>query len=775
MEVIIEHENTFRAIFSSGMNLFLGAGFSVMAKDESNNSIPTGLQLKDELISNFKLSRLNNLNLPQIATILEGSQKEAFHSYLRKRYNVSSYDKRYDFLDKLNVKSIFTTNIDNLIHRIYGNSHIKYINDITCRGPVHGDRKAVNFAPLHGSIANDESKLSFSVTDISSSFSLDPDKWHYLTNQIQEIPTVFWGYNLADAGVIQSLSPTTIQNREPKPKWIILNSSDDGSIEYFKALGFFIIIGDTESFLDYIAKINVDSDDGFKGRSTKSLFPEESIPEKGNTPVRPIIEFYLGSDPTWHDVYSGKLVKTSHFHKIVDSINSNTTTIVLGIPASGKTTMMMLVAASLDYKGHKIAISNISTEKADLIIMKLNGEKAVIFIDNFTDSLVAVLKLLQVPNILIVGFERDYNFDLISHRLDKKKCNIFEITELTDVDIQNIYNQIPTKIRNESCIKPVTEKGTYPSLYEVIEENIAMATLRSRYKEVLSQLERESQSLHDLFVMCCYVKSCRTPVSYDMVHSFLRDEISSYQDVYDKVANLGAMITDYAGHLIASDQDHFTPRSTIISDAVMQECSGEGLKRVLIRFHKEVSTIRICNYDIFKKRAFDATNILRKAFPHWEEGIKFIEAIYDRDESPYLLQQGALYLSHRHRYKEAFDLIDKAITQTGGRVFSIKNSHAIILFRANIRAIGDEVTIRQTLNQSMDILSKCYLADKRKTYHALVFADHAQQYWDNYPNAEGRQYLETAKKWLDIEEKQCSWNKDVKRLNRRISDTLRNI
>ena len=72
-------------------------------------------------------------------------------------------------------------------------------------------------------------------------------------------------------------------------------------------------------------------------------------------------------------------------------------------------------------------------------------------------------------------------------------------------------------------------------------------------------------------------------------------------------------------------------------------------------------------------------------------------------------------------------MIDRAIIASGGKIWSIQNSHAIILFKANI-SHSDNPQAKQALQDSMNILTSCYQSDKRKPFHALTFADQAIKY-----------------------------------------------
>lgn len=115
-----------------------------------------------------------------------------------------------------------------------------------------------------------------------------------------------------------------------------------------------------------------------------------------------------------------------------------------------------------------------------------------------------------------------------------------------------------------------------------------------------------------------------------------------------------------------------------------------------------IPSIRIVNYNIFRKYAFDK-NITLKAFENVEEGREFYKQVYIYDnENPYVLQQGALYLAQKKDYDTAFEWIDRAITMTDDKYFSIRNSHAIILFSANINYSNPDS--RTELDKSMSIL-----------------------------------------------------------------------
>jgi len=111
----IENQELFEnRLTSTRINLFLGAGFSTLAVNKDGNSLPTGNQLKAELLEEFEREDLKVLNLAKICTVISLSHRDVFHEFLKRRFTVDQFDERYRCLDQLDIANWFTTNIDNL-------------------------------------------------------------------------------------------------------------------------------------------------------------------------------------------------------------------------------------------------------------------------------------------------------------------------------------------------------------------------------------------------------------------------------------------------------------------------------------------------------------------------------------------------------------------------------------------------------------------------------------------------------------------------------------
>jgi len=246
------------------------------------------------------------------------------------------------------------------------------------------------------------------------------------------------------------------------------------------------------------------------------------------------------------------------------------------------------------------------------------------------------------------------------------------------------------------------------------------------------------------------------------------------REVLEMRNDLDDLLKDYySNELLDQDMDFYYPRSYFIAESIIKSAPRDVLKQVMNKVIDRVPTVQIYNYNTFKKHAFDKS-IVSKAFPDWKEGKEFYERAFLYDfKNPYVLQQGALYLSMKKKYHDAFSWIDRAITMTNNKHFSIRNSHAIILFDANYNV--DSTDAERQLDASMDILSQCINSDLRTTFHAKTYADQAVRYYNKYGNDRAVSYLNQAKLWLEKEIQERGWDYDVRKQLVKIDDILKRI
>lgn len=755
----------------TGINVFVGAGFSLYAYDKKKQKLPSGNGLADELKSMFNVKASS---LSMISTILQRKAKAEFKAFLTERFSVDSYDSFYDNLNLVNVKSYFTTNIDNLIPKIVSSDNSKrFINDLLVNGE-NADANRINYLPLHGCVENPENEYVFDVQSLATTFGNNTRIWSYLSNACEKNPTIFLGYSYSDSSVIQALSSYRTFENAQKEKWILLYNPTDDQIEFYEALDFTIIKGEIKEFLELLPNI-LDNEElsGKKNEEEeiRDILKNNLVPlDNRNQVSRPIIDFFRGQVPIWSDILSNKIYRVSYYKQIQDSIyNQNRQTIVIGAPVSGKTTLAMLLAYNVQFEGVKLMYSGLTLSKVDFILKILGILKALIFVENFTDNIEAFLKLSQAKNITVVGVDRSQFYSTVSHMLTPQMFDIINVTELSDNDIQGVFNSVPVEIKASSMKTKRKSKDIYAadSIYEFVIRNIKGQNIVERYKKIIHDLEHDDSNLMEFLLLCAYMHKCRVPLSIEVAYSYFSD-IYNYQDVLEMKDELEDMLSEFEGSndLLDSSIEYYYPRTYFIAEAILKYSSPLLLKRIMSKVIDNVPKYLIYNFKTFRKFAFDSL-LTTKAFGDWKDGMDFYKSAYLYDnENPYVLQQGALFLSKKKQYQEAFKWIDKAINSTNNKYFSIRNSHAIILFDANYELELNNM-VEEQLDRSMEILHKCYHDDSRKIFHAIVYADQAERYFIKANSVKTINYLQQAKKWLKEESSNNSWNYELKqRLNK---------
>lgn len=756
-KVSIENQNTLEHAFKNGINLFLGAGFSTLAKDKKGRFLPIGSILGKELANYF--GKNPSYSLPQICTILESSSQKEYHDYLVSRFTVGYIDPLYNNITRINVKSIYTTNIDDLIIGIYKKRNDKFLNSQYEEGPST-DTKAVNYLALHGSVVSYPHRFVFDINSLANIYSDVPRIWNCLAREIEIRPTVFIGYGFSDSSVLQAITSQQRFQNIRKDIWVVLRKEDQQFADLYQSMGFKIIKADLVDFLEYLGDFDgIASVTNIEDERT-ALLKEYMIPHtiQELSSQRAISEFYGGSSPRWSDILSNLLYKTHYYSIILNHIydKKKKGVVIIGAPVTGKTTLMMQAAKDVHDIGIKLFFTSLSEQRAEFIAKLIDKDQAVIFIDNLYDSIDAI-SILDKPNIKLVCTERSHNYNIISHLIDEEDYSIVNVTSLSDMDLQGIYNSLPDSIRS-SYLKKETELSLYgkDSIFEFVIRNVNIQSIRDRYKDALQKLESDDPDLAEFLALCAFAHSCHIPLSFEMAYDYF-DGFDA-NDIFSLKEDANGIIKDYIPNdgIEYDNMDYYYPRSYYIAEVILDACSSTLLKKVLSTFISNIPSIRVCNYRVFRKYAFDKVKALN-AFENWRDGKFFYEKafLYDR-ENPYVLQQGALYLAQKRQYEEAFVWIERARNMTDDKYFSIRNSHAIILFNANIEKNGSDV--RAELDRSMSILEKCMNNDSRKRFHANVFGSQAIKYFKKYRDEQAIQYLQQALNWLNKEIDHSAWD-----------------
>ena len=772
MIVEIDNESLFKKYLNSGIHLFTGAGFSVLP-DKNGEILPDASGLAEELKNRYPdlLEGMGN-DLTILSALIP---EQELQQYLRERFKVSSCNDRYFLLNRLNIKSYITTNIDNIIYHAVSEGNRYYLYNINQYGSARGKQAELEYIPLHGEVMNNTSKLYFQKFDLAVVDRINQDLFRRAESLMLGKPVLFWGYSFNDSGVLKTVR--NLIKHDSYDIWVQCRNTDKQTITLFRRLGCNIIVADTDELFDWIERNikNLEEVSLYSyNDSIRSNLSEYLIPSIKNVPAIPSEDYIARGNTQWYSVITKAAIETTYVNRVLDAAVKSKNTIIVGTDFSGKTTILMQCALKFG-NGLKLFVDYLSKEQAEFIVRTLrkdsvinskansDGYEVTVFVDNCSSDIEAYAILANAEEIQTIAAAPDYSFEAAKHILP---INSYLPVYINDMDVdeaKRFYEKLPDNLRNPKfSYKDVNDPKERYSMLEMVLKNVKGALKKEHVKEILKRVKIENKEAFDVIALASYLSANDSALSTDILFSYF--DLCSYEEVKQLVEIASGYLREANTILVLEDQDYYQLRSGIFlhyACKILEEDAGLRVEfaDVVSRFVLNVPSIKICNYSAFRRKAFDARFFYRLFKNRAEELYSYL---FDYEGNPYTLQQWALCLSKLKRYKRAFVMIDKALSYNKNN-FSMKNSKAIILFEANM---NDES--KEALNQmhmAMALLEECYRDDKRKVYHAIEYARFAVYLYDNFSDEE---YINQGKRWLqeiiDREEASEVVKKEMNRL-----------
>lgn len=748
----IDKPEMFKEALSKGINIFAGAGFSKLP-DSNGKYLPTANELCDDICSAFSISTSLNLDLEQISSLVNLKAKDRFQSYLREKYTVTEYNPLYDTLNEIALNSFITTNIDNIVQCVMDHSKRYSLHDIAVYGAHKRGSGVVTYIPLHGNVKDLTSHLYFGKSELANVDNDNRALFSAMESKLYEAPTLFWGYGFHDHAIERTI--VKVLEKRPKDIWVQCMPGDK-SIDFFRALGCYVIEATTDELLQWIKKeikVTKVSTEGRDYSTIKQYF----VPSRNQLATVSLQDYYQYGRTNWYCILSNYAYETNTVNELYENSLMNKNVVAVGIPFSGKTTILMQLAAK-SQESIKLIVEGITVEEAKRIINVLDGSNCLVFIEECCEDAYVTRLFMEQENIRVVGFTNDYAFESAKHIWDSVTYSKEYIDELESDDAQRIYQYIPQTIRKKSFTYKRDENEKY-SMLEFLGQNVQGVVTRKKVKELLRRIKSSSWDAFQVVALATYLSNNESALSVDILFSYFG--LVNYEQVQDLICATQGYLASYDIGLLndALDQDYYSLRSNMfayIANQILQEDFKREYGGVIRRFIFEVSPYKVYHYYIFKRSAFDA-RLFKKLF--FKNAHDIYEFLVRYDDGAYALQQWALYKAYLGDYSGAFADIDRAISMNPYN-FSIRNSRAIILFEAN-KEKSDSIAL-EGLKEAMDTLQRCFTSDKRKVYHAQKYAEFALY----YSQIRGIPvYLSQAHEWLEqlISTKE-STSKQTKRL-----------
>lgn len=756
-----DNEALFVSLVSNyGMNLYLGAGFSVYADNEAGEKLPLGNEINKHLIDVFGLKTNREYTLSKSCQKIKKDNKDALERLLKETYRVKSFDKMYTGLCRLPIKNIITLNIDNLVERIYEDeSSTKIIADNNITGPLEKNN-VVNLYKLHGSVTYPMgSDMSFTDKELTDLFVREPGLFNTVSLKLSSAPTLFWGTSFGDNDSLELICHSEIYSKSATPKWIVVYPLDnvEDTIEDLEDLGFNIVVADTKELIEYLCSLSFAASTKVKKyvyREYRENFPANFIcNELEHSSVRrPVMDFFSGAEPVISDILSSNVKRTSYFNQILQTIFSKRVTLITGIPGCGKSTLLMQLAFGKEIDGRKFWFNSIIKQEAEKLVKLVKDDKNVtVFLDNLYSNVDAFEVLKGSSNIKLVLAERALNYEYVKRFLSISSDAIVDVSNLAASDIQNICLSMN---KSSSDAIALMEKNENISLLEIVFFASTNAQIKERISGYIKDLaefkdEKLKIDLLELYTLVNYTSSCGIPATMDMLYFYFGDLIENYEDIIYALKKMNKIIVETTDEELKIDesQDYLIMRSKLFAEKSIFLIPPEIFAHVLEKFLDKVSPHAIYRYDIFKRKAYDA-DFTRRAFSK-TRGIQFYEKLLLQNSNPYVRHQYSIFLQRKGDINLAWEQIDRAHTECQKKIFSIANTHAIIMFEKNMAVEAKnekELDIQKnTIGRSFSTLEYCLSQDIRVSYHALTYARNAIRYYEKFGKDEfSESYIDSA-------------------------------
>ncbi len=739
MIIRIDNENLFKEKLKNGINLFVGAGFSCLP-DEKGNTLPIGNELAKEICDKFEVEQIYSDDLPTASALVRN--KHDLQNFLRERFRVTSYNPAYMAINKINLKSFITTNIDNIIHSVIENGGKYFLNSISYYGATNRAPNALPYIPLHGDVNMPDSELYFGKFDMAVVDKKNEDLFKEMFSKLSNTPTLFWGYSFNDYGVLRTVE--RLLAKAPHDIWIQCLAEDTKTIAVFKSKGCNIIEGDTQSLLEWINKEAISAAPSEKSIINKGSLKRFMIPSLQSVEATLLEDFYQNGRTAWHPILSKRVPELSLINAMYDTSLANKNTILLGGSFTGKTTALMQLALKID-KQNKLYLDKITSEEALFILKNIGNEETWVFFHNFAEDIEAYKIFASHPKIITVGVADDYQFEMVKHLLVGIPYRYKEIGDITILDAQKIYDEIPLGIRTKEFSYKENEDEKF-SMLEMISKNVSNVPTQERIKKILLNIKNRSPQAYEAVLLTSYLEYHRSALSTDIIVSYFG--IGSYTKIQTIIKVAQNILNDYEIDFSRDDssQDFFILRSKLFLRNAMlllryNPLFKKDFAKVITKFIYDVSPFNIYRFHIFRRKAYDS-KLFNDLFDKTTAN-ELYKFLYDYDSNPYTLQQWALYCAKIGNYTQAFIYIDQALDSCPSN-FSMQNSRAIIFFEAN-KGKGSPAAFIE-MQKAMALLGFCYNNDKKKDYHAHKFAEFACYLAENMSE---KNYIGQAITWLE--------------------------
>ncbi len=474
-------------IFHGEVVLFLGSGASRDALDDNNNNPPGTKELKELLSDKFLGGEDKDASLKEIADYAI-SQRSLFYvqDYIREIFEGFNPSEAHLTIPEFKWRAIITTNYDRLIEVSYEKASEPlqqlrtFIKDFENIDDKMNDSDCLKLLKLHGCISNinDENcPLIISTDQYEKSLSGRKFIFRDFEDLGNNNSIVFIGYSIGDWDIRNALQIAT--NRDNRPRhYLVIPEISRNAESYWMMKKVTPIRGSFENFIDSIDK-KIDKplrklrpqtkvqksklfeklvrDQEFSSYTINFISNDaEYVKDMRSTKVVDPNDFYKGDSSGWGIVEQkldvrrdlcDTIISDSFFIDESEHSDEIELIVIKAHAGAGKTVFLKRIAweASFDYDLLCIFLNPYGNIIAPAIeeIIRLTDERVFLFIDNATDYIKEIQKLIRdigrnSSKLTIIVAARTKEWNMYSDPIESLVTKEYDIQYLKKDEIKQL-------------------------------------------------------------------------------------------------------------------------------------------------------------------------------------------------------------------------------------------------------------------------------------------------------------------------------------------------
>jgi tetratricopeptide (TPR) repeat protein len=561
-----------RAMNRNQVNLFVGAGFSTLARNRLGNPLPTGWELA-KLIWDFlgytsAFDASTSLAELYEALLASGKPVPEISSFLTDHLIAVETATAYQEITKVFWSRIYTTNIDNVLDLVYSRVRDPRLDVKRFPNDELPDRDAtldkIQGVFLHGKLPCTPSDVTFSISQFARRATPHDHLYDHFVRDYATKTTLFVGTSLNEPLLWQYIELRKAKRAdlgEERPKSFLITSSiNEPKRQLLSSMNVVPIVAETGHFLAWLASKAGDlhGKDDVLRVTIPGLVELLKSAADGERELRAVKEFgrhfhivptdpatarnsrslfLLGASPKWEDLLFERDAPREVTATLVEKVERElgqppriALLPLLGSAGSGKSTLMRRAAIQLAQSGHTCYLTNCEElARFEDIARALSqiGRRSVLFFDNaetilgYLPGLFAALTTIDAPPICVVA------------------CRVNEF--------ERIAPRIPDQVVTDETLVPHLSRDEIAALLGILDRE----NLLGRLKGMNGQqriTEFESKANKQILVAMREATSGR---GFDEI---IEDEFGSLVPDEAKVLYLCVALATEAGHRLTAQE-----------------------------------------------------------------------------------------------------------------------------------------------------------------------------------------------------------------------------